>query len=672
MGQNSMDKYMYPLLARSCDGGIRFALESESDACAVLLFDRKTRKQIRRETFTEEDRIGNVYCKTVPDVRPDQVSYLFEVDGKAVSDPRAQAFEGKLPYGQAVQEPRRAVLPDHCFDWEGDARPAHPYEDSLWYQLHVRGFTKSASSGVSHRGTFLGITEKLEHLKSLGVTTLELQPVWEFEELSAPVSEKNPVTDPAARLDVPRLNYWGYKQGFYYAPKSAYASGEDASFEFRTMVKTLHRNGMEVICQFYFPGDYPEAEILEILRFWVIAYHVDGFHVMGEHIPMRLLAQDALLSHTKLLCDHLEGVPECEKLYHGERHPRRIALSQDDFQYPVRRLLKGDEGVVPETMVMLRSNPAGFARINYLCSYRGFTLADLVSYDRKHNEENGENGRDGSDFNFSWNCGEEGPTRKKKIKELRMRQMKNAMSLLFLGAGVPMLFMGDEFGNSQKGNNNAYCIDGPVTWLDWKDLDRNRELYEYVKALSDMRQERKILCRAEELTMMDRDSCGYPDISYHGDNAWRPRTEPYSRSFGVMYCEGTDGSGQREQVPSLLYAALNLHWNMQKLALPKPPKGYAWEMFLSSGGSGDPERKASGKVLTETPGGTDETMEKAAERTSDGLTDAPESRPQAQLVEEIPGRTVSFYRLRKTPEKAVKKYPGQVRRATAKPGNGKK
>ena len=178
--------------------------------------------------------------------------------------------------------------------------------------------------------------------------------------------------------------------------------------------------------QFYFAPDFPEAEVLEILRYWVVNYHVDAFHLMGIDIPMRMLSADSLLAQTKILSDHLENV-NFETL-RKRKAQRVIGYYTDDFQYPLRRLIKSDDGQVSDSLAMLRNNPEDFGRINFLSSYRGFTLMDMVSYDRKHNEENGEEGRDGSDFNFSWNCGEEGPTRKKKIRDLRIRQIKNAYS----------------------------------------------------------------------------------------------------------------------------------------------------------------------------------------------------------------------------------------------------
>ncbi len=577
--------------------GVRFYLETVADRAGILLYHRGSGEEWKRIPFEPEDRQGRVFCKLVEISEPQKIAYAFyEVTGdkeRIFADPRARAFDEKPVYGEKIQEVRRAVLPDLTFDWGEDRRPGTLYENSFWYLLHVRGFTKHASSGVKHRGTFAGIEEKLEYLQDLGVTALELQPVCDFEEMEVfteiPASVKGVYYPGICLPEVPygnkgeaKCNYWGYREGYYYAPKAAYAAGKNAPAEFAGLVKSLHRRGMELILQFFFPPYYPRQEVLSILRFWAVFYHVDGFHLIGERIDMQMLASDPLLADCKLVCDHLEGVGECNRTYYDLGMQRRMALCQDDYQYPIRRLLKGDEGMVEETLRMLRSNPAGFGRINYITSYRGFTLMDLFSYDRKHNEANGEDNRDGNDFNFSWNCGEEGPSRKRKVKELRSRQVRNALTLLLLGAGTPQIFMGDEFGNSQKGNNNPYCIDSPVTWLDWKDQQKNPEILEHLKAMQEIRRANPILRYKRELTLMDPASLGYPDLSYHGESAWKAQTEPYSRSIGILYSNAyaKDRSGEDAE---LLYAGINLHWNEKTLSLPRPPKGKRWKLVLTTG-----------------------------------------------------------------------------------------
>lgn len=588
--------YIFPLITQETEDGIRFCLENKASDCGVILYDRVSGREIVKIPFEPSDRIGNLYCKTVSGYKASNISYIYYAGGKLISDPRATGLVSGREYASAVTEPLKAVINDSDYDWGSDEHPRLKYEDSFFYLLHVRGFTKSPSSGVKHKGTYAGIIEKIDYLYDLGVTCVELQPAYEFIE-----TECKPGIEPSYGYGVSKplqvipgkLNYWGYKPGYYYSPKENYSSSADASAEFKDMVRELHKRGMELCMQFYFAPDFPESEVLEILRYWVINYHVDGFHLMGMNIPMRLLSSDSLLAGTKLLNDHPDNI-DFESL-NCSGQGRFIGLYTDDFRYPLRRLLKSDEGQVSDSLSLLRSNPENFGRINFFSDYQGFTLMDMVSYDRKHNEENGESGRDGSDYNFSWNCGEEGPTRKKKIRELRLRQIKNAYSLLMLGAGTPLIFMGDEFGNSQMGNNNPYCIDSPVTWLDWKDLKKNSELSDYLKNLVKLRKDHKILRSGRELYMIDTENCGYPEMSYHSDTAYRVSCEYYSRSFGIMYCE--------DKGESLMYAAVNMGWENKKLALPRPPKGFDWRITYST----DPESlcKPDTKELEKTiPGRT--------------------------------------------------------------------
>ena len=606
MNRNSSN-FIFPLITQVTADGVRFCLETSASDCGIILYDLKSGNELKKIAFTSDDRIGNLYCKTVPDIDPAHTSYLYYIGGKTVSDKRALSLLSDDHYGEESKEPLKALIYDEVYDWEDDSFPALKYEDSFWYLLHVRGFTKSSSSGVKGKGTFAGIVQKLDHLQSIGITTVELQPAYDFEDWDE---------------ETKRLNYWGYKPGFYYAPKAAYAYSKDPVKEFKDLVRELHKRNMEICMQFYFAADFPEAEILEILRYWVINFHVDAFHLMGMNIPMRTASSDPMLAGTKILSDHLESINFDSIRKPGDR--RVIGYYSDDFQYPLRKLLKSDDGQVSDVLAQLRSNPEEYGRINFFSSYRGFTLMDMVSYDRKHNEENGEDGRDGSDYNFSWNCGEEGPTRKKKVKDLREKQIRNAYSLLMLGAGTPLIFMGDEFGNSQKGNNNPYCIDSQVTWLDWKDEGRNAEITDFLRKLAELRRSRPVFHSAKELYMTDTYGTGFPEISYHSDTAWRVSAEYYSKSFGIMFCE-KDGK--------LFYAAVNMNWESTKLALPRPPKGFDWKMIVSTDHAQTDKKSVSADAKNA-------------------------SRDQLEKV--IPGRTVVFYETVKTEikkpaaEKAVK------------------
>ncbi|MBE5892504.1 MAG: hypothetical protein E7286_03890 [Lachnospiraceae bacterium] len=582
----------YPLGAHPEGKKIKFSFVSSKSSCGVCLYDKDSGELIKKVPFSDKEKIGNIFCKqvSVPDVT--KVSYQFYEDDTMCPDRRARAFAGKRVFGEPVcEEELKAVFEGDGvagadFPWEGDESPKIPYKNCIAYCLHVRGFTMDPSSGVTHRGTFLGLAEKLPYLKKSGITTVELQPAYEFTELPAKKEQKG--------MDAPKLNYWGYQEGYYYAPKSGYAAGEDAVWEFKSMVKAFHQNGLELVMQFYFPKGFSGEEILEILRFWVLEYHVDGFHLIGEEIPAQAVAKDPLLAETKLWCQGFDVDRIYGKNGREKNTPEYCNLAEynDDYMYTMRRFLKGDEDMLQHALYHQRRIPRHLGRIHYLTNYNTMTMMDMVSYDYKHNEANGEDNRDGNSYNYSWNCGEEGISDKQKVLEMRARQLKNAMSLLLLSNSTPLIFMGDEFGNSQGGNNNPYCQDNEITWLDWNDLEKHRHIYNFWQEMVALRNVHPILHPAKELRLMDYLACGYPDLSYHGSEAWRPETNPWIRHVGLMF-GGQYAGKENGQADDFFYLAINMHWEEHGFARPKLPEGYFWEPCIAS----CPMSEISGLVL---------------------------------------------------------------------------
>ncbi len=562
---------------RSCKE-LRVSFASEREKCGIILYDRNTLKEVGRYPFSKTQRMGKVYYLRIPGIDAKKVSYLFYEDDKLVEDKKAVCYTDTVEYGIAKDATSyRAGFVTKEYDWGEDKLPQLSYEESVAYVLHVRGFTKHSSSGVKAKGTFQGIIEKIPYLKELGITTLEIQPAYEFNELVKIDTERhNTSKGIVIKEEERKLNYWGYQEGYYYSPKCSYAKSADAVTEFKNMVKALHANQMELIMQFYFPASVPKLEILDVLRFWHFTYHVDGFHLMGDNMPVKQLAEDAFLADCKLWYYHFP----VEELYPDSQKPAnvRLATYNDGYMYDLRRLLKGDEGMLYEVMKHMRTKTATHGVINYLTNYYGFTMTDLVTYERKYNEANGEANKDGNDCNFSWNCGIEGSTRKKQIQILREKQIKNAFALLLLSQGTPLFFMGDEFGNSQKGNNNPYCQDNDVTWLNWKDLQKNIKQFHYVKNLIAYRKNHGVFHLEHECMIMDYKGCGYPDISYHGSEAWKPSWEHYSRHMGFMLC----GEYAKDCEGKFFYVAINMHWEVHTFALPKLPKGLAWKKEFST------------------------------------------------------------------------------------------
>lgn len=585
MTEKNLQKKPYPLGAHIEDGGVRFSFVCKAAICGILLYDKATGKELQKIYFTQEDRIGNVYCKVVRNIDPEKITYYFFEEDRFVADERARFFPAKAVYGkERTMESLRAGFPPEAFDWGQDRFPRCSYQEMIGYCLHVRGFTKHSSAQVKHRGTFAGIVEKIPYLKEIGVTTIELQPAYEFTEIPTEEERKQSLPTSTSPGDAgaflkQKLNYWGYKKGYYYVPKAAYAASGDPVTEFKELVKALHENQLELVMQFYFPDSVRRSEISDILRFWVIEYHVDGFHLMGEKLSVDLLASDDVLADTKLWyyqfdTGYLYGKSEFPKYPH-------VAEYNDSWYYCMRGFLKGDGNMLANVLYHMRHIPEKAGFIHYMTNYYGFTLADLVSYDHKHNEANGEDNRDGNDHNCSWNCGEEGPTRRQKVRQLRNKQIKNAMCMILLSQSTPLIFMGDEFGNSQKGNNNPYCQDNAVAWLDWSGVTKNVGVLKFWKMLINFRKKHPILRPEREMRLMDYIACGYPDLSYHGQYAWRPQLEGNFRHIGIMLC-GKYAKVAHIQEDDFLYLAMNMHWEGRNLALPKLPKGMKWEKVFST------------------------------------------------------------------------------------------
>ena len=407
-------------------------------------------------------------------------------------------------------------------------------------------------------------------------------PVYEFSELA---SMDNPELKKYAPLDggEPRINYWGYSpKAYYFAPKASYAASDNPVQELKELIKELHRNGIELVLEFYFPKGTKASLVLNCIRYWVVEYHIDGVHINRDGAPVEALAQDPLLSHTKIFSESFA----LDEIYEEKAVPafRNLAEYNDGFMLDGRRFLKGDEGQLAAFTWRTRRSPARHGVINYMANHNGFTLMDLVSYDEKHNEANGEANRDGSNVNYSWNCGEEGPSRKKRLLKLRMQQLRNAFAILLLSQGTPLIYAGDERGNSQSGNNNAWCQDNEISWIPWKTGKTETGLLAYVKGLIAFRKAHPVFRQSRELQMMDYLSCGYPDVSYHGKQAWFADFENYSRSVGILYAGSYVEAGTEEKgKDDFFYVAYNMHWMPHEYALPGLPGEALWRVAVDTG-----------------------------------------------------------------------------------------
>ncbi|WP_327583552.1 glycogen debranching protein GlgX [Nonomuraea sp. NBC_00507] len=639
-----------PYGATIVPGGVNFSVFSDrATSMALVLFERGAPSPTAVLPIPESFRVGSVFTITVFGLDHENLEYGFYADGpydpargdrfdssKVLTDPHARLLSGRETWGAEpnwddIYQYRSRLLYDD-FDWEDDRPPGIPFEDLIIYETHVRGFTRHPSSGVSGPGTFTGLRDKIPYLRELGVNCVELMPIFEFDEFDNP--RVNPVT--GTKLH----NYWGYNTVGFFAPKAGYAATGQYGMqgdELKTLIKDLHKAGIEVILDVVFnhtaegnehgptisfrgldnatyymltPEGYyynfsgtgntvncnhPVVRdfVLGCLRYWVSDYHVDGFRFDlaaildrapdGTPLPnpplLEQLAYDPLLRRCKLIAEAWDAAG----LYQVGGFPSYGRWSEWNGRYrdTLRRFIKGDPGVAGDMATRMVGSPdlyhgrSASASINFVTAHDGFTLMDLVSYNDKHNEANGEGNGDGANDNNSWNCGAEGPTDDPVIQELRLRQMKNAMALLLVSQGVPMILSGDEVGRTQQGNNNTYCQDNELSWFDWSLVDDNAELLRFVRLMIAFRHAHPLVrAAAHPLGADPSGRGGPPDVSWHGARAWAPDWSPGSRLVAALRT-GTDQDGKVERI----YVAANAHWEPAELELP----GSGWRVVADTG-----------------------------------------------------------------------------------------
>ena len=492
---------------------------------------------------------------------PPHLEYAYKISGRWISDPRAYCPASSDVWGAKPTYYRAQARVPAPFDWQGDKKPNLPWDELVIYEMHVRGFTKHASSRVKHPGTFAGLTERIDYLKALGVNAVELLPIFEFDE----THRTSPNLQPGAHLG----NYWGYDPLYYFAPMRRYASrGDEAAQEFREMVRALHREGIEVILDVVynhtgeernrnyvvsFRGAYDsayymvdpsgayrdftgcgntvnanhpvaEALILDSMRYWVTEMHVDGFRLdlasilsrglQGEVLePSPILEKmrtDPILRSVKIIAEAWDAAG----LYQVGKFPKWGPWGEwnGPFRDSARRFLKGDGNTAAKfadglcgSEPIYRGSRGPTSSINFITAHDGFTLRDLVSYYQKQNLANEENNLDGSNQNDSWNWGAEGETDNPQILDLRERQMRNFFLTLFLSQGIPMLTMGDEYGHTRRGNNNPYVQDNELNWFLWDVCEQRKEIKEFVSALIEFRKKNPLLRYTRFLTSKDVD-----------------------------------------------------------------------------------------------------------------------------------------------------------------------
>ena len=624
--------------------GVNFTVCSvEATDVELLLYHRGKKEPYAVLPFPKHYRIGGVYSMFVFGLDIFDFEYAYRVDGpyepkkglifdrsKPLLDPYAKAVTGQSVWGEQPNQDHeyRARVVVNDFDWGDHVDPVRPIEDLIIYELHVRGFTKDPSSNVAHPGTFEGIREKIPYLKDLGITAMELMPVFEFDETMGK-REVNGRT---------LLDYWGYNPVSFFSPNTSYTAKKEFNREgdeLKDLIKDLNSNGIEVILDvvfnhtaegnengpfFSFKGfdnriyymltpegwyynfsgcgntlncNHPVVQqmILECLRYWTIEYHVDGFRfdlasILGRNEDgspasqpplLKNLAEDPILRNVKLIAEAWDA----GGLYQVGSFPAfsRWAEWNGKYRDDMRSFLKGDYWFAEAAANRLIGSPdlytgqyKGYASsINFLTCHDGFSLWDLYSYNEKHNEDNGWNNTDGNDDNRSWNCGVEGETEDPEVLRLRFRMIKNACAVLMCSRGTPMFLAGDEFGDTRLGNNNPYCQDNEISWLDWKRLNTNQTLYQFFKKMIRFRREHPAI-----RNNLDPSDTGFPAVSIYTNQPWDNSIDQDTKCLAVCY------AGKTEQGEDLVYVALNVYWEKQRFELPKLPNAYEWKRFIDT------------------------------------------------------------------------------------------
>ena len=645
----------FPLGATVYSEGVNFCIFSQNAGAIELLLFNNTEADkpthvirldpIRNKTyyywhvFIPNLQAGQIYAyRAFGEYAPEQGQRFDRT--KILLDPYAKAIVGQEFYDRTAASVRGnncakalkgVVVDPSTYDWEGDRHPRIPYSSSVIYEMHVGGFTRNPNSGISaaKQGTYAGLIEKIPYLKELGITTVELLPVHQFDPQDVRPGLKN---------------YWGYSTIGFFAPHRGYSSQRNplgAVDEFRDLVKALHKAKIEVILDVVFnhtaegnengptlsfrgldnqtyyileddqalyknysgcgntiKGNHPVVArlIVDSLRYWVSQMHVDGFRfdlasilsrdVYGEPIEdagalkiLSIIESDPVLAGSKLIAEAWDaaGLYEVGKFVDGADW---FSEWNGPFRDDVRRFIKSDRGAVNNLAARILASPDIYLRldtdinrcINFVTCHDGFTLNDLVSYNQKHNEANKENSRDGANDNYSWNCGTEGETNDPEVEQLRWQQIKNFLTVLFISQGTPMLLMGDEIRHTQFGNNNAYCQDNELSWFDWSLIDKHSGLLRFVKKLIQFTQELEIFA-VEQFLQVNKVS-HQPYIIWHGQRLQQPdwSEDSHSLAFSLHHPYSEEH----------LYVILNAYWKPLEFELPSLKLGNSWHRIIDT------------------------------------------------------------------------------------------
>ncbi len=558
-------------------------------AWRLRILDPKTFEVCHEIELTDKFRRGELYSVEIRlgvlgTIKIGEMAYDFICEDERVIDPYAPVIYGRDDWADFAPDGNRAsrefaIYGGVTFNGytHSNQSPKIDPNEMILYKLHMRGFTKAAS-GVSptKKGNYMGLLSKLKYFKELGVNVIELQPFYGFAEVVLDsvqsIDEKGKVTKTIEPTG--KLNYWGYGRGQYFAPKSSYFGGaKEAVNNCKHLIKSIHQSGMHVVMELAITADMRAHFITDVLWYWVREYQIDGFHLLGAALPLEEILNHPGLGDTKIFYNSFS-----EALLNKPSATKRLFICEDSFTCVTRQMQNHMQGSMVQFTNYLRRQNSNYGFVNYAANTTGFTLWDSFCYGEKHNEANGEGNRDGSNLGYTHNYGVEGESNSRKLRQLRMQQVRNALCNVMLAQGVPLLLSGDEVANTQQGNNNPYCQDNELGWVTFGKTKGREQLQAFVKSLINFRKNHPQIRHEEPMRMQDHKHYGMPDLSYHGHEPWLMSVGEEMRYIGLLY--GGAYTGPKAENVYIIY---NYQYDPAEVALPKLAANQSWQLVMNTG-----------------------------------------------------------------------------------------
>ena len=554
------------------------SIQPTTKNAAILLFDKNNKKQIGKVPLDKEFAIGRVYSVEIADIEIDKICYLIAEDDVTYVDPYATAIVGRDKWAdvKAREELDFKIysgvshIEKPWKDTEVDIKPS----DMVIYKLHMVGFTAGIGVTKSKVGTYKGLLSKLPYIKGLGITSIELMPLYDFDELiletKMNISPKGKISEVTEYSG--KKNYWGFGPASYFAPKNSFfGSSKTPADGLRDMISSLHENGMEIIMEMAFDEKTTDELIIDCLNYYVKYFHVDGFHIVGCTAPIKRIAEEPYLADTKIFYEYIP-----EEILANEKGKKHLFVYNDSFMNVTRQLENHMNGSMVQYANHMRRQNSAYGFVNYMANVNGFSLWDSYSYGEKHNFDNGEDNRDGKNNNYSFNYGLEGPTTNRAINASRFREMRNAFTVLMLSQSVPLFVAADEAACTHMGNNNPYCQDNKTGYTVFAKSKSKDNLTQFVRQLVEFRKNHSCIRIESPFYMNDYRHLGLPDMSFHGTEPWMMSIGEEQKALGVLY------NGAYVDEKEEVFVCYNFHYDSVDIALPLLAPGKRWRLCFNT------------------------------------------------------------------------------------------